>query len=193
MKRRFFLSSGALALSAMSVMPLSIFANCTPTSIYDIGKGFGGLKGFLQHIPSTHLPQGGIVAHTKLIQVLEKQGYAYSTTEILQLSATCFAIPVLQKTYTGSSKQLALLLGHKGNFKHHILNEKTTITFNAMIENFMTSINSNQLEIDPLPFITPSYVIKEFYGKNSVFSYKNTSGNTITLKSSSKKQFAIIN
>ena len=194
MDRRKFLSSGTIGLGALSMVPSTILANNNPVSLNSVGEGFNRISTQISHTSVALLPQRFLKAHTTLMQLLTKKGYNFSSTEIVKLSPNCFAIPLSKNPVIGfSSKGLALLIEHKGSCKHYILNENTTIAFNTLIESFSKSSDSHNLNLDVVAFSVPKKVIKESHGKENKFVYKNTSGNTITLVGSSKKQIAIVN
>ncbi len=193
MNRRKFLSSGTIGFGAISMIPSSIFANNNPVSVYSIGKGFNRISNQIGHTSVAFLPQNFHEAHIALMQVLLEKGYNYNSTEVVKLSPNCFAIPLSKKPMIGfNTKELALLIEHKGSCKHYILNENTTIAFDSLIENFSKSSDSHELDLDVVAFSTPTEVIKESHGKENKLVYKNTNGNTITLIGSSKKQVAIV-
>ncbi|MDH7445463.1 hypothetical protein [Aquimarina sp. 2201CG14-23] len=193
MNRRNFLTSGTLTAGALSLVPTSIFANNNTISIFSIGKGFNSISDQIQHLSVKFLSKNVLKAHTKLLIKLDEKGYNYSNSDIVQLSNNCYAIPLSKKPLIGfDSKELALLIEQNGVYKHYILNEPTSIAFNSLIENFSRNSEAQSLNLDTLNFISPNEVIGTSFGKENTFTYKNVSGNTITLKGSSKKQVAII-
>ncbi|NMH89208.1 hypothetical protein [Flavivirga algicola] len=194
MNRRKFLSSGTIGLSAISMIPSSIIANNNPVSVFSIGEGFNRVSSQINHISVAFLPQHFLKAHTALMHILLKKGYSYDNTKVVKLSSNCFAIPLSKKPLIGfNTKELALLIEHKGNCKHYILNENTTIAFNSLVENFSKSSDSHELNLDAIAFSAPAKVIKKSDGKENRFVYKNADGNTVTLIGSSKRQIAMVN
>ncbi|WP_299432675.1 hypothetical protein [uncultured Aquimarina sp.] len=193
MNRRNFLVSGTLTAGALSLTPTSVFANNNTISVSSLGKGFSKISDQIKHLSISFLPDNVIKAHQVLLQKLDEKGYSYDNSEVVKLSDHCYAIPLSKNPLIGfNSKELALLIKHNGNYKHHILNEPTAMAFNSLIENFSKSSEAHELNLDTLNFISPNEVIKESSGKESTFSYKNESGNIITLKGSSKRQVAVI-
>ncbi|MFD2563999.1 hypothetical protein [Aquimarina rubra] len=193
MNRRNFLASGTLTAGALSLSPTSIFANDNSISLFSIGKGFNRISDQIYLLPVNSLSYHALEAHKLLLQKLDEKGYSYNPAEIVKLSENCYAIPLSKNPLIGfKTKELALLIEHQGTFKHHILNEPTSIAFNSLIENFSKSADALGLNLDTLQFISPNEVIAASFGKENTFTYKNVSGNTITLKGSSKKQIAVI-
>jgi len=193
MNRRNFLASGTLTVGALSLTPTSIFANNNAISIFSIGKGFSRISHQIQHTSVTFLSQSFQETHQRLMQQLDNKGYRYNKTEVVKLNPNCYAIPLNKKPLIGfNSNELAILIEYNGMHKHYILNEKTTMAFNSLIENFSRNSDTHELNLDTLNFISPHKVIEETFGKESTLVYKNIAGNKITLKGSSKKQIAII-
>lgn len=193
MNRRKFLSSSVIGLGAVSIIPTAIIANNNTISISSIGRGFNRISNQIKLISLAFLPQAVLAARERLIPILAKKEYNYSHSEIVKLSSNCYAIPLLKNSLIGfSSKAIALLIKHNGVFIHYILNEQTALAFSDLVENFSKGSDGHKLNLDTLAFVSPNRVIKESSGRESVFTYQNSSGNVITLKGSSKKQIAII-
>ncbi|KAA1247431.1 hypothetical protein [Aquimarina sp. RZ0] len=193
MNRRKFLFSGTIGLGTTSIFPSSIISNDNTISIFSIGKGFTKISGQIHHLPVAFLSKNLAKTHVELVNLLDDKGYTYNNSEVVKLSNSCFIIPLIKKPLIGFySKELAMLIKHNGIYNYYILKEQTALAFNSLIENFIKSSKSQGLHLDALTFITPNRIIKESYGKENTFTYKNAIGNTITLKGSTKRQIAII-
>lgn len=194
MNRRNFITSSALCAGALSLVPTSVFSSTSVPSIYNIGHGFRTLTNQISHVSIESLSYELQESYKKLALALNVKGYNYDAYEVVKFSSNCFAIPLCKAPLLGfKSSVLALLIGHNGDYKHYILNEQTTTLFSALAENYTMNSNTNGLHLNVLEFITPIQVIEESSGKTNVFIYKNKSGNTITLRSSNKKQVILVN
>ncbi|WP_108866587.1 hypothetical protein [Aquimarina aquimarini] len=195
MNRRNFLTTSTLlgASVATPIFSSTVLADTSPISIFDIGKGFNKISNQIENIPVKLLSQDVIVAHNRLLNTLNTEGYIYNSTKITKLSNFCFAIPLSKNPLIGfKTKELALLIKENQKIKHYILNERISFGLNSLIESFSQNMDSNKLNIDILSFIAPAKIIKESYGRESVFTYENEQKNKITLKSSSKKNLAFV-
>lgn len=194
MNRRKFLFAGVIGLGTTSILPSSIILNNNAISVFSIGKGFIKISGQINHLPVAFLSKNFTKTHKELANHLQEKGYNYNSFEVVKLSNDCFIIPLIKKPLIGFyTRELAMLIKYNRIWKYYILSEQTALAFNSLIDNFTNSSKGQGLNLDTLSFITPSEVIKESFEKEHVFSYKNTIGNTITLKGSSKRQIAIIN
>ncbi|WP_128755241.1 hypothetical protein [Aquimarina sediminis] len=192
-RRNFLTSSTLLGIGTLSMFPSTIITNSSSISIFDMGNGFRKLSDQTIDIPVEFLSSDALNAHKKLINILNTKEYYYNNLKITKLTNNCYAIPLSKKPLVGfKTKELALLVKEQDSFKHYILNERISAGFNSLIENFSKNIDSNKLNIDILSFISPVKIVKESHGVESVFIYENEQKNKITLKSSSKRQLAII-
>ncbi|MEW4924613.1 hypothetical protein [Algibacter sp. 2305UL17-15] len=194
MNRRFFLTTGALGLSSVSVFPSSIVQNNNFVSLADFGKGFYSLYKKTTQRYVTSLSNSFIEAHKEILISLTNKGYVYNNLEVTVLGESCFIIPLKKSSMLGfNSKELAIIIEkEEGGFSHYILNEYQSIGLNNFIENFDKNIEVSKLDINVLKFITPVKVLKESIGKESVFAFENALKNKIVLRSSSKKQLVSI-
>lgn len=193
MNRRFFLTTGALGLSSVSVFPASIISKNNFVSLADFGKGFNNLYQKTNQRIVSSLSDSFLKAHKKILVALTNKGYIYNNLEVTALGKSCFIIPLKKTPMIGfSSKELALIIEEQGTFSHYILNEYQSIGLNNFIENFDKNIESSKLDINVLKFITPVKVYKDVKGKESLFAFENVHKNKIVLKNSSKKQLVSI-
>ncbi|WAC02772.1 hypothetical protein N7U66_03665 [Lacinutrix neustonica] len=194
MNRRHFITSGTLCAGALSLVPNTAFSSTSAISIYSVGQGFNALSNQIRPISLGALSNILQAAHKELSRILDIKGYNYDGSEVVKFSNNCFAVPLSKDPLLGfKSKTLALLIEHNGDYKHYILNEKTTKVFSSLVENYTLNSSTNGLNLDAVDFITPIEVIKESIGRTHLFVYKNKSGNTITLRSSNKHQVILVN
>lgn len=194
MNRRHFITSGALCAGALSLVPTTAFSSTSAISIYSIGHGFNALSNLIHHTSVGTLSKKLQEAHKELSRVLDDKGYNYDGSEVVKFSNNCFAVPLSKEPLLGfKSKALALLIEHNGDYKHYILNEKTSKTFSSLVENYTLNSRTNGLNLDAVEFITPIEVLTVSTGRINIFVYKNMSGNTITLRSSNKNQVILVN
>ncbi len=193
MNRRNFLTTGALGLSSVSILPASIISNKQIVSLADFGKGFYSLYKRTNQIYVKSLSGTFLKAHKKMVMNLNNKGYVFNEMEVIGLSQNCFILPLNKTSILGyKSKELALIIKEQGSFSHYILNQYHSMGFNKFIEDLDENIKFLKLDINVLEFITPVKVNKESFGRVSIFAFENTYKNNIILKSSSKNQLVSI-
>ncbi|WP_046757304.1 hypothetical protein [Kordia jejudonensis] len=188
MNRRNFIVSSVMGAGALSMFPTSALASNNGISLEKIGSGFGRLLNNVNAISISNLSSGVAKTHQRLAIALNDSGYLYNATEVVQLSNSCYAIPLHKKPMLGfESKELALIVKHDGVSKFYILNEKLTNEFNGLIETFSQNLESHELNLDAASFAFPVKVVQQQQGRETIFAYQNKFNNTIALKSTRKK------
>ncbi len=188
MNRRKFIASSTMGAGALSMFPMSTFANSAENFNSKFGASF----------QTSNIALGSLtteVAETfeNMKDFLNESNYSFNASQLMKFSDTCYAVPLEKKSLLGfKSNELALIVKENGSSKFYILNEKITEEFGKLTENFSLGIKESGGNVDVSKFVSPSEVIEEKKGRESVFAYKNALNNTITFKSSRKNTRAII-
>lgn len=193
MKRRYFITSSIMGAGALTIAPTSVLANDRSVTLSGFGKGFNLLSQKTETIAVSSLSNEFVKAYAKISNLLKEQGYQFDPERVTQLNKNCFIIPLHKNPLLGfSSNELAIIVYQNNTYKHYILNEKTTNEFCSFIENFDRNIKGQNLQLDVLALTSPTEVLKHECKKETIFTFKNTLHNTITLKSNSKRSVTMI-
>jgi len=193
MNRRNFIASSIMGAGALSMFPSSALASNQNVSLTSIGEGFNRLLSTVNHISISNLSANVANTHRRLVKALDKEGYVYNASQVVQLNSSCFAIPLHKKPMLGfHSKELALIVKQNGGSKFYILNEKLATEFAGLIESYSDNAASHELDLDAASFVFPVKVVAQKQGKETTFAYQNKFNNTITLKSARKVAAALV-
>ena len=188
MDRRKFIASSTMGAGALSMFPMSTFANSVENFSLKLSTCLG-----TSNVSAGSLSNGVVKTFESMKDFLNKSNYSFNNSQLMKFNDTCSAVPLEKKSLLGfKSKELGLIVEKNGTSKFYILNEKITEEFGKLTENFSLGIKENGGDIDVSKFVFPAEVIEEKNGLESVFAYKNALNNTITFKSSSKNTRAII-
>ncbi|CAM1372392.1 hypothetical protein [Tenacibaculum xiamenense] len=189
MNRRKFIASSTMGAGALSMFPMSAFANSSEKIFKS--KFEDSFNSFNVAIES--LSNDAAKTFEDMKGFLKESNYSYNTSKLMKFNDVCYAIPLEKKSLLGfNSNELGLIVNQNGTSKFYILNEKITEEFQNLNEGFSLGIEESGGSIDVAKFIFPQEVIEEKKGRESVFAYKNALNDTITFKSSRKGTRAII-
>lgn len=193
MKRRKFLGTTALGIGGATLIPTSLFANQPQTSFLSLHQGFNLVSEKIRETSISTLSAKWKTAYLTLSQKLNKDNYQFDSTRLVKLTEYCYALPLIKSSMIGfQSQELALLIKNDKGIEHCILDEKTSKGLDKLAKNFIQSIQSHNLNIEPLEFVTPKKIIKIASGKKSIFKYQNKGGNHIELTNLTDNQIANI-